>query len=313
MNEVTLCQSRKGFKPNYRILYTEQESERGQWTSEASSHSRVVLVSFASANSGKFSALWGLWVLHRAWLHWCTFPRNCSESSGTIQTNQLHRRLYLCEPIGARVILISFWEMAHFKAATFLLHLSSLPRHSVRTCSLFQAKRALYISSIMKRSLDYSTSESGAPNSLDYRMYFRKYNYFRSCVVECINLELLFPVARYGEWIVVDRWKFFIFVDFLPFANWMFDLLLKKFDVEIWWLRFSVLKQRWSNSVAYRLAHPGSCEIMLHLLSSRAVNFRRLASLNVEKRTKNHPKYMRWTGIGEKVVEIPQFWGGQDY
>lgn len=104
MNKVTPYQSRKGFKPNYRILYTEQESERGQWTSEASSHSRVVLVSFASANSGKFSALRGPWELHRAWLHWCTFPRNCSESTGTIQTNQLHRRLYLCEPIGARVI-----------------------------------------------------------------------------------------------------------------------------------------------------------------------------------------------------------------
>lgn len=104
MNEVTPCQSRKGFKPNYRILYTEKESERGQWTSEASSHSRVVLVPFASANSGKFSALWGPWELHRAWLHWCTFPRNCSESTGTIQTNQLHRRLYLREPIGARVI-----------------------------------------------------------------------------------------------------------------------------------------------------------------------------------------------------------------
>lgn len=104
MNEVTPCQSRKDFKPNYRILYTEKESERGQWTSEASSHSRVVLVSFASANSGKFSALWGPWELHRAWLHRCTFPRNCSESTGTIQTNQLHRRLYLREPIGARVI-----------------------------------------------------------------------------------------------------------------------------------------------------------------------------------------------------------------
>ena len=127
-----------------------------------------------------------------------------------------------------------------------------------------------------------------------------------------VNLELLSPVARYGEWIVVDRRKFVIFVDFLPFANWMFDLLLKKFDVEIWWIRFTVLKERWSNCIAYRLAYPGSCGIMLHLLSSRAVNCWRLASLNVKKRTKNHPKYVRWTGIGEKVVEIPQFWGGQD-
>ena len=84
MNEVTPCRSRKGFKPNYRILYTEQESERGQWTSEVSSHSRVVLVSFAPANSGKFSALWGLWELHRAWIHWSTFPRNCNEPTGTI-------------------------------------------------------------------------------------------------------------------------------------------------------------------------------------------------------------------------------------
>ena len=201
--------------------------------------------------------------------------------------------------------------MAHFKAATFFLHLSSLPRHSGRTCSLFQAKRALYFSSIMKRSLDYSTAESGAPNSLDYRMYFRKYNYFRSCVVGCKS-RAASPVARYGEWIVVDRRKFVIFVDFLTFVNWMFDLLLKKFDVEIWWIRFTVLKERWSNCIAYRLAYPGSCGIMLHLLSSRAVNCWRLASLNVKKRTKNHPKYVRWAGIGEKVVEIPQFWGGQD-
>ena len=172
--------------------------------------------------------------------------------------------------------------MAHFKAAIFLLRLSSLPRCSVRTCSLFQAKRALYFSSIMKRSLDYSTSESGSPNSVDYRMYFRKYNYFRSCVVECKS-RAAFPSSQI--WWMNSSWsmKICIFVDFLPFANWMFDLLLKKFDVEIWWIRFSVLKERWSNCIAYRLAYPGSCGIMLHLLSSRAVNCWRLASLNVKK------------------------------
>lgn len=174
--------------------------------------------------------------------------------------------------------------MAHFKAATFLLRILSLPRHSVRTCSLFQAKRALYFSSIMKRSLDYSTSESGAPNSLDYRMYFRKYNYFRSCVVECKS-RAAFPSGQI--WWMITGWsmKFFVFVDFLPFANWMFDLL---------WIRISVLKR--SNCIAYRLAYPGSCEIMLHLLSSRAVNFRGLASVNVKK--------------GQRI--IPSMWNEQE-
>ena len=100
--------------------------------------------------------------------------------------------------------LSSSWEMAHFKAATFLLHLSFIPRHSVLTCSLFQAKRALYFSSIMKRSLDYSTSESGAPNSLDYRMYFRKYNYFRSCVVECKSRGA-FPSGQ--MWWMISSWS----------------------------------------------------------------------------------------------------------
>lgn len=186
--------------------------------------------------------------------------------------------------------------MVHFKAATFLLRILSLPRHSVRTCSLFQAKRALYFSSIMKRSLDYSTSESGAPNSLDYRMYFRKYNYFRSCVVECKS-RAAFPSGQ--MWWMITGWsmKFFVFVDFLPFANWMFDLLSKKFDVQIWWIRISVLKRsRWSNCIAYRLAYPGSCEIMLHLLSSRAVNFRGLASVNVKN--------------GQRI--IPSMWNEQE-
>ena len=172
--------------------------------------------------------------------------------------------------------------MAHFKVATFLLHISSLPRHSVRTCSLFQAKRALYFSSIMKRSLDYSTAESGAPNSLDYRMYFRKYNYFRSCVVECKS-RAAFPSGQI--WWMNSSWskKICYICRLFAFANWMFDLLLKKFDVEIWWIRFTVLKERWSNGIAYRLAYPGSCGIMLNLLSSRAVNCWRLASLNVKK------------------------------
>ena len=173
--------------------------------------------------------------------------------------------------------------MAHFKVGRFLVRLSSLPCHSVHTCSLFQAKRALYFSSIMKRSLDYSTSESGAPNSLDYRMYFRKYNYFRSCVVECKS-RAAFPNGQIIWW-MNSSWsmKIFIFVDFLPFANWMFDLLLNKFDVRIWWISFSVLKQRLSNGFAYRLAYPGSCEIMLYLLLSWAINFRRLTTLNVKK------------------------------
>lgn len=172
--------------------------------------------------------------------------------------------------------------MAHFKVATFLLHISSLPRHSVRTCSLFQAKRVLYFSSIMKRSLDYSTSESGAPNSLDYRMYFRKYNYFRSCVVECKS-RAAFPSGQI--WWMNSSWSKKICYICRLFALCKLNVWLtdKKFDVEIWWIRFTVLKERWSNCIAYRLAYPGSCGIMLHLLSSRAVNCCRLASLNVKK------------------------------
>ena len=160
--------------------------------------------------------------------------------------------------------------MAHFKAAIFLLRLSSLPRCSVRTCSLFQAKRALYFSSIMKRSLDYSTSESGSPNSVDYRMYFRKYNYFRSCVVECKS-RAAFPSGQIWWMNISWSMKICYICRLFALCKLNVDLLLKKFDVEIWWIRFSeLLKERWSNCIAYRrdsltLELAGSCFICFRL------------------------------------------------
>ena len=44
------------------------------------------------------------------------------------------------------------------------------------------ASRTPRFSSLMKRIMAYSTYESGAPNSMDFRMYFRKYyKVWKSC------------------------------------------------------------------------------------------------------------------------------------
>ena len=43
------------------------------------------------------------------------------------------------------------------------------------------ASRTPRFSSLMKRIMAYSTYESGAPNSMDFRMYFRKY--YKVCCV----------------------------------------------------------------------------------------------------------------------------------
>lgn len=92
-----------------------------------------------------------------------------------MEINQLHHRLYHVEPIGERVRTDHSSEMArHLNSLIF--QLASFGRSSVRTFSFISAKRTLVCTSLMKRTMAYSTSQSGAPNTLDFRMYFRKYS-----------------------------------------------------------------------------------------------------------------------------------------
>lgn len=92
-----------------------------------------------------------------------------------MEINQLHHRLYHVEPIGERVRTDHSLEMArHLNSLIF--QLASFGRSSVRTFSFISAKRTLVCTSLMKRTMAYSTSQSGAPNTLDFRMYFRKYS-----------------------------------------------------------------------------------------------------------------------------------------
>lgn len=59
---------------------------------------------------------------------------------------------------------------------TPFLYLATLGRGGVRTFFPTYANRTLLIPSSMKRSMTYRTQESGAPNTLDFRIYFRKYS-----------------------------------------------------------------------------------------------------------------------------------------
>lgn len=65
--------------------------------------------------------------------------------------------------------------MARF-LATSILEFATFARSSARSFTPIHAKRTLLFTSIMKRTMAYSTYESGAANTLDFRMYFRKYS-----------------------------------------------------------------------------------------------------------------------------------------
>ena len=66
----------------------------------------------------------------------------------------------------ARLFVTIFRPLASFGSGSSVCFASRTPRFS----------------SLMKRIMAYSTYESGAPNSMDFRMYFRKYyKVWKSC------------------------------------------------------------------------------------------------------------------------------------
>lgn len=67
-------------------------------------------------------------------------------------------------------------EMARLLVTSFL-QLASIGRGGVRTFTSIHKRKTLLLSSSMKRTMAYSTYESGASNTLDFRMYFRKYRH----------------------------------------------------------------------------------------------------------------------------------------
>lgn len=66
-------------------------------------------------------------------------------------------------------------HMARVLTSTFS-PLNSLARKGLRNYRSISCRRKLCFSHLIRRTMAYSTYDSGAPNSLEYRMYFRKYS-----------------------------------------------------------------------------------------------------------------------------------------
>lgn len=89
----------------------------------------------------------------------------------------------------ARVLISSF------------CHLTSLACVGLRNYRSNSCERTLCFSYLIRRTMAYSTHDSGAPNSLEYRMYFRKYSLNLKSV--WISMHFMFSLEKI-DWIGID-------------------------------------------------------------------------------------------------------------
>ena len=102
-----------------------------------------------------------------------------SRSTGflEIRTNkidQLQELLYPDEPITRSVTKCVYLQMARLPC-TFITRLATLTRGSILwPLQILSTKTSSFTIPLLRRTMAYSICKSGAPNSFDFRIYFRK-------------------------------------------------------------------------------------------------------------------------------------------
>ena len=120
------------------------------------------------------------WKLHARRMEWTEYIH---QSCGGLFWNK---------PIEMSLISYRALHMARVLTSTFS-PLISLAREGLRNYRSVSCRRKLCFSNLIRRTMAYSTYDSGAPNSLEYRMYFRKYSQ------NLKNMDLHSPQASLGE------------------------------------------------------------------------------------------------------------------